>query len=94
MSRPAYASPSFSAQYVGNLIESLIRNTKHRFIPEDFSILDSSLIDLTSIHSHDHVTDTYLLALARRHNAELATMDMKLSVAAVPDGKRHLCQIP
>ncbi len=94
MSRPGYANPSFTPEYVANLLESLIRNSTHTFIAEDLSILDRTWIDTSQIHSHGHVTDTYLLALARKHGSILATMDMALSVAAVSDGERHLLKLP
>jgi predicted nucleic acid-binding protein len=40
------------------------------------------------------VTDTYLLALARYHNGELATFDRKLVPLAVKGGKAALHLIP
>jgi hypothetical protein len=39
------------------------------------------------------VTDFYLLALARRHGASLATFDRRIPAEAVPDGPRHLTVI-
>jgi uncharacterized protein len=39
------------------------------------------------------VTDLYLLALARHHDARLATFDRRIPAEAVPDGRRHLSVI-
>jgi toxin-antitoxin system PIN domain toxin len=94
MCRPGYAHPRFSPRDVADLLEALIRNSTHRFVPDDISMLDQSVVDLEAIRSHGDVTDTYLLALAKHHDAMLATMDMTLSPQAVPDSREFLLLIP
>lgn len=39
------------------------------------------------------VTDTYLLALARKHGGQLATLDKRLATSAVHGGTKCLCII-
>jgi len=39
------------------------------------------------------VTDLYLLALARRHGASLATLDRCIPAEAVPKSRRHITVI-
>jgi len=45
--------------------------------PDDLSYATANLGD---IHGHNQVTDAYLAALARAHNAKLATLDVGLAV--------------
>ncbi len=46
------------------------------FWPDSLSYAD---VDLTTIHGHRQVTDTYLAALAQEHGAQLATLDTALA---------------
>lgn len=45
------------------------------FWPDSLSYRD---VDLTAVRGHRHVTDAYLVALARSHGARLATLDRAL----------------
>lgn len=65
----------------------------HRFWEDRISLADPDHIDATRLSSHSQVTDTYLLALARAHGGRLASMDRKLVVDAVLDGRKVLAQI-
>jgi uncharacterized protein len=62
----------------------------HAFWPDKISIADESLIDVTRLSSHAQITDSYLLALAKAHGGRLASMDRRLVVDAVVDGRRSL----
>lgn len=62
----------------------------HTFWPDDISLLDRARIDAERLLSHTQVTDSYLLALAGRHEARLATFDRRLVVDAVPRGDEIL----
>ncbi len=42
------------------------------------------------LSSHNRVTDSYLLALARAHQGQLAMLDQKLATETVPDGRAFL----
>ena len=71
-------------------LESLITIGNHRYVPDDASILDQSLINRTRLLASKQVTDTYLLALAVRNDALLATFDRRLVHDAIRDGQQHL----
>ena len=45
---------------------------------------------LGELPTHREVTDTYLLALARAHHGQLASLDRRLVADAVPEGATHL----
>jgi uncharacterized protein len=62
----------------------------HAFWPDEISIADDSHIDVTRLSSHAQITDSYLLALAKAHGGRLASMDRRLVVDTVVDGRRSL----
>jgi len=62
----------------------------HEFWPDDISLVDRERFDTERLLSHGQVTDSYLLALARRHQGQLATFDRKLVVDAVLNGAAAL----
>ena len=52
---------------------------------------DPTLIDWRRVTGHHQVTDLYLLALAVKHDAALASFDQRITWAAVRGAKaRHL----
>lgn len=60
--------------------------------PDDISLVDDpTLIDWRRVTGHHQVTDLYLLALAVKHDAALASFDQRITWAAVRGAKaRHL----
>jgi hypothetical protein len=58
------------------------------------SLLDSPLVDRDRLLQSGQVTDSYLLALAVKHGARLATFDKRLVSSAVHDGEavRHVIE--
>lgn len=63
-------------------ILTALRSTERcDFWPDDVSYVDA---DLSHVTGHRQVTDAYLVALARQHNAKLATLDQALA-AIFPD---------
>ena len=65
----------------------------HAFWPDSISLADSAFIDASLLSSHSRVTDSYLLALARANNGQLATLDHKLATEVVTEGKASLALI-
>jgi len=65
----------------------------HAFWPDSISPADGAFMDASLLTSHTRVTDSYLLALARAHQGQLATLDQKLATEAVPHGKASLALI-
>ena len=62
----------------------------HSFWPDDISLADSEHLDASRLATHAQLTDSYLLALAKAHGGRLASMDRKLVVDAVVDGRKVL----
>jgi hypothetical protein len=58
------------------LLESIASLARHEFWPDDASYLD---LPTTGIMGHRQVTDAYLVLLAQKHSASLATMDRALA---------------
>jgi hypothetical protein len=53
------------------------------FWPDEVSMLDASLFDLSRAAGHRQLTDIYLLGLAIKRRGRLATFDRRIPVAAV-----------
>lgn len=83
---PAPANP----RDVAFTLADLRRRADHVFWPDDVSLLDSALIDAGRLRTSGQVTDSYLLALAVSKGATLATLDRRLSPAAVRGGAEAL----
>jgi uncharacterized protein len=56
--------------------------TDHQFWPDDVSLRDD-VVDFARITGHNQITDAYLLALAVKHNAALASFDQAVALASV-----------
>ncbi|MGC4190927.1 MAG: PIN domain-containing protein [Thermomicrobiales bacterium] len=63
-------------------------------VPDDLDPLDPESLDHASILTHNQVTDVYLVALAARHGAVLATFDRKIVMDAVCSPNAGIFLIP
>ena len=57
------------------LLEEIDKCRTHVFLPDDISFAS---ISLTSLSGHKQWADAYLIALARRHQIKLATLERKM----------------
>lgn len=71
------------------LLESISAIPRHQFWPDDASYLD---LPTAGVIGHRHVTDAYLVLLARKHGGSLATMDKAL--AAIHAGTTLIEHLP
>lgn len=55
----------------------------HEFWPDDISLRDDAAVDFDRVHSHNQITDLYLLALAVKHGGALVTFDQHIPLDAV-----------
>jgi uncharacterized protein len=62
----------------------------HTYWPGDITLLDAEGVDCGRLLDSAQVTDTYLLALARAHDGQLATFDHRLVTTSVADGANVL----
>lgn len=67
-------------------VQSFCDHPHRCFWPDDLSLIRSPHVDVTRLLSPGQVTDTYLLALAVANGGRLATLDRRLSTAAVRGG--------
>jgi hypothetical protein len=94
MSHPRYANAVASTAQAAELLMDLCNQPGHVFWPADLSLLDSPLVDRDRLLQSGQVTDSYLLALAVKHGARLATFDKRLVTGAVHGGEaaRHVIE--
>ena len=90
MSQPSYPGAT-SASDVAEHLRGATSHKAHEFWPDDVSMLDESLLDMTRIHGPRQLTDAYLLALAVRNKGRLVTFDAAIPISAVSGAKaRHV----
>ena len=82
LSQPKYPNSLGVAEAIARL-EAAVATPYHRFLPDDVSLLDDSVVDRRSLLGHRQLTDTYLLALAVAHGARFVTVDTVVSLASV-----------
>jgi uncharacterized protein len=87
---PKYPNSAGSPAAAAPIVVRLRALPGHAFWKDDFSPLDSPLIDAAQIATPSQATDTYLLALAVANQGQLATFDRRLSPNAVRRGKAAL----
>jgi uncharacterized protein len=64
----------------------------HRFWPDEISMTDSSLFDLSGLTGSRQITDAYLAGLAHRKGGRLATLDASVAWHAVVGAKAELVE--
>ena len=88
MSNPSYSGKTrFAPKDLIAQFQTFVRGTNHEFWPDDVSLRDGKIFDAERIHGSRQVTDLYLLALASKHNARLATFDTTIPLSAVLTAK-------
>lgn len=70
------------------LLRQLCGERNHQFWPDTVSLTDPAVFDPTAIAGPQQITDVYLLALAVKKSAALATTDRSIPLGAVR-GARH-----
>jgi hypothetical protein len=78
MNHSAYGNGTTTPDIARSLLQILMQDPHHVFIPDDISICDvNHFSDLNTITSKI-VTDLYLIRLARHHRMRLATFDGRM----------------
>ena len=86
-SRDQKVAPASAAQHLAHVC----RRMDHEFWPDDVSLRDDRVFDVTRLHGPRQITDAYLLALAIKHGGRLVTLDDAIALAAVRGAtKKHL----
>jgi uncharacterized protein len=87
---PRYPNSPGSPAAVAELLAVFCKLRGHAFWPDDLSLLDRERVDPTRLLDSSQVTDTFLLALARLHDGQLATFDQRLVTDAVITGDQAI----
>jgi uncharacterized protein len=87
---PRYPNSPGSPAAVAELLAGLRELPGHMFWPDDLSLLDREHVNAKRLLDSAHVTDSYLLALARAHDGQLATFDRRLVTDALIKGAQAL----
>ncbi len=90
---PNYPRSPGTPAAVAETLRLLCRLPGHEFWPDSLSLLDAPGVQSGYLSSHTQVIDTYLLALARAHDGQLATFDRQLVTNAVAGGKQASCLV-
>jgi toxin-antitoxin system PIN domain toxin len=83
LSNPRYGSPGASVRSVRAAVRRLVSSKDHEFWSDDIALTDDGLFEVSSMVGHRHITDVYLLALARKRKGHLVTLDRSIPVRAV-----------
>jgi uncharacterized protein len=83
LSNPRYGSPAANLRAVRDAVRRFLSNKDHEFWPDDISICDEALFDVTGMIGHRQITDVYLLGLAKKHKGHLVTFDRSIPMRAV-----------
>jgi hypothetical protein len=60
-----------------------VSSKEHEFWPDDISLADNTLFDVSAIAGHRQLTDVYLLGLATKWKGHLVTLDRSIPARAV-----------
>lgn len=93
MSQPGYSSPQPLAVLVA-MLQGSTNTAFHALWNDDISLLDAKHFHHAHMHSHNQLTDLYLLALAVKNGGRLVTFDQRIPLSAVPGARaEHLVKL-
>lgn len=87
---PRYRNSPGTPAAIASMLTGLMSRPGHVFWTDSISLMQSNLVDQSRLLTSSQVTDTYLLALARANNGQLATFDRRLVTDAVHEGTKSL----
>ena len=83
LSQPRYPNALGIGEAMARL-QTAVSTPHHRFIADDVSLLDDTVVERRRLSGPRQVTDVYLLALAVAHGARMVTFDKSVPLSAVP----------
>lgn len=93
MSQPGYSSPQPLAVLIAMLQDST-DTAFHALWSDDISLLDAKYFHHPHMHSHNQLTDLYLLALAVKNGGRLVSFDQRIPLSAVQGAwAQHLVRL-
>ena len=94
LSQPRYPNSLGTAAQALALLRQFSAHPRHRFCADDVSLVAPRVLARESELTPSRLTDIYLLALAVRHGARLATFDRRIAVDAVVGGADAVALLP
>jgi uncharacterized protein len=94
LGHPRYPNSPGAPAVVATVLQQLIRHPRHQFWADSLSLLTAPEVQASSLLDSAQIADTYLLALAVRQEARLASFDRRLVTSAVAGGSEALELIP
>ena len=91
--QPRYPNTLGTMQAVHEVMMAFVAHPRHLFCPDDVSLLDVHAVAKPAMLTPAALTDLYLLSLAIKHEARLATFDRRIQFAAIGVGARTLVLI-
>jgi uncharacterized protein len=88
LANPRYGSPNASLRGVRDTVRRFLSSKEHEFWPDDVSIADDTLFNVSALTGYRQITDVYLLGLATRRGGHLVTFDRSIPVKAVIGAER------
>ncbi|MCF8154567.1 MAG: PIN domain-containing protein [Rhodoferax sp.] len=93
MSQPGYSSPQPLAVLIA-MLQASTATAFHSLWSDDISLLDAHCFHHSHIHSHNQLTDLYLLALAVKNGGRLVSFDQRIPLSAVHGARaEHLIKL-
>jgi toxin-antitoxin system PIN domain toxin len=91
LSNPAYTRVHETPGRIVERLSAFCASGGHEFWADEVSLRDGRLFKPDMPATHRHITDVYLLGLARHKGGRLATFDRRIPAAAVVgDAREHL----
>lgn len=92
-SQSKYPNHFGTANAAREVMKLFCADARHEFCADDVSLMDDRHLVAPQFLTPSRLTDIYLLMLAAKHNARLATFDAKIPAEAVAQGKSALLVI-
>jgi hypothetical protein len=90
LGHPRYPNSPGPPAVVAPLLQGLLAHPRHRFWPDDLSLLTGTVVLHERLLDSAQLTDAYLLALAVHHAGTLVTLDRRLQGDGVRGGAEAL----
>ena len=88
LAQPAFHTPPVSIDDAARLLSLNLVDTNHRYLPVDVQLVDLLKHCTGGVVGHRQITDAWLITLANKHGARLATFDRRMSSLLATDAER------
>lgn len=93
VSNPVYPTARISAADAVARLKTFCALPGHVFWSDNISLTDATLFDIVRLQGHQQITDLYLTGLASHKGGKLATLDRRISVAALAGASADILEV-